>query len=241
MFTVAPQLSVEQLLERWAARADEIRIVMGHFPLCTTELLGVPFTTMTVLRDPVERTMSFLRHHRKVTPDDRDTPFEAIYEDEFRFTGLIHNHMVKMFSLTPEEMTAGMLTRVEFGDEHLERAKRNLETIDVLGLQDRFEDFCHEVERRFGWYLGEPMFANRTTSAEVPASFRARIAEDDAARHGPRPARGRDSTTTGSPRNHDGVTAPPAGSRRKNLLLTYRDPSEPPRRSLIACSPSGTP
>ena len=41
-------------------------MVTGHFPLCTTELLGGAFTTFTVLRDPVERTLSYLRHHRKI-------------------------------------------------------------------------------------------------------------------------------------------------------------------------------
>lgn len=180
VFTVAPQLSVEQLQKRWAERSGEIRIVMGHFPMCTAELLGVPFTTITVLREPVERTLSFLRHHKKLTPADRDLPLEAIYEDEFRYKGLIENHMVKMFSLGADEMTDGMLTRVDFTPEHLERAKANLASVDVLGLQDDFEAFCGDLESRYGWELGEPMFTNRTLPIEVPDSFRARIAADNA-------------------------------------------------------------
>ncbi len=56
------------LLERWKARRDEIRVVTGHFPLCVTELLDADFATFTVLRDPVERTLSYLRHHRDTTP-----------------------------------------------------------------------------------------------------------------------------------------------------------------------------
>lgn len=180
VFTVAPQLSVDQLRQRWAERSDEIEIVMGHFPLCTIELLGVPFTTITVLREPVERTLSFLRHHRKLTPPDRQLSLEAIYDDEFRFKGLIENHMVKMLGLTADEMTDGMLTRVDFTPAHLDRAVRNLQSIDVVGLQDHFEPFCHEIERQFGWELGEPMFTNRTKAVDVPASFRARIAADNA-------------------------------------------------------------
>jgi len=62
---VAPQLMTDVLLRRWAERRDEIRVVTGHFPLCTTELLDAEFTTLTVLRDPVERTLSYLRHHRR--------------------------------------------------------------------------------------------------------------------------------------------------------------------------------
>ena len=97
---VAPQLFPQVLFERWAERRDEIQVVTGHFPLCTTELLDAEFTTLiTVLRHPVERTLSYLRHHRDTTPADRELPLEAIYEDPSRFRPFIENHMVKMLSL----------------------------------------------------------------------------------------------------------------------------------------------
>jgi hypothetical protein len=180
VFTVAPQLSVDQLLLRWKERRDQIRIVLGHFPLCTVELLDADFTTLTVLREPIERTLSFLRHHRRLTPEDKHKPLEEIYEDPFRYDALLHNHMVKMFGLTTDEMTDGMLTEVEFTPAHLERAKAGLETVDVVGLQEHFEEFCREVERRYGWPLGAPFYANRTSPVDVTESFRARIAADNA-------------------------------------------------------------
>ena len=179
-FTVAPQLDVDVLLERWPRRRHEVRIVTGHFPLCTTELLGERFRTLTVLRDPVERTLSYLRHHRQLTPADRDLPLEAIYDDDFRFRAMIHDHMTKMLSLTTEEMTSGMLTDVELDERHLERAVANLEAIDVVGVQERFDDFCAELEARFGWDLGPPMFANRTAPVDVDPGLRQRIARDNA-------------------------------------------------------------
>ena len=157
----------EQLAERFAARRDDIRVITGHFPLCVSEMLGADFTTLTVLREPVERTLSYLRHHRMLLQEDRDAPLEPIYEDPFRFHGLVHNHMVKMFALTPETMTAGALTHVEFERHHLELAKERLATVDVVGVQERFEEFCTELERRFGWDLGPPLFANRTEPVEV--------------------------------------------------------------------------
>jgi len=180
VFTVAPQLSVDQLLLRWKERRDEIRIVLGHFPLCTVELLDADFTTLSVLREPVERTLSYLRHHRRLTPADRDKPLEEIYDDPFRFNALLHNHMVKMFGLTTSEMTDGMLTTVDFTPDRLERAKAALETVDVLGVQEDFEGFCTQLEARFGWPLGAPFHANRTDEVEVDPAFRARIAADNA-------------------------------------------------------------
>ena len=178
--SVPAVISVDHLLGRWREHRDEIRIVTGHFPLCTTELLGGGFTTFTVLRDPVERTLSYLRHHRKMTPDDAHRSLEEIYDDPFRFHGLIHNHMVKMLSLTTAEMDDGMLTRVAFTPERLERAKENLAGVDIVGVHSRFDEFCDELARQFGWDLGEPQHANRTEPVDVPASFLERIAEDNA-------------------------------------------------------------
>jgi hypothetical protein len=186
IFTVAPQVSVRQLLARWAVRKSEIEIITGHFPYATTELLDADFVTLSVLREPVERTLSHLRHHRKMNPEARDTPLETIYEDVFR-PAFFGNHMVKMFSLTAEEIatsvardTWAMVMRIDFTPDRLPRAKAHVEQLDVLGLHDDFDDFCCELESRFGWQLGEPLYANRTATEEVPASLRARIATDNA-------------------------------------------------------------
>lgn len=173
---------VDELVDRFDDRADEIRVVFGHFPLCVTELLPSAFRTFTLLREPVARTLSYLRHHRQTTPADRHRSLEDIYADPFRFHGLAHNHMTKMLSLTPDEMTDGMLTRVSFTPERLERAKDALATIDVVGLSEDFEAFCAELRDTFGWPLPEqPTYANRSEPAEVTDAFIARIAEDNAA------------------------------------------------------------
>ena len=172
-------LSVDHLRERWRARRGEIQIVTGHFPLCTVELLHAPFTTITLLREPVERTLSYLRHHRETTPEDHDKTLEEIYADPLRFS-ILHNHMVKMLSLTREEMTDGMLTPVEFTAERLEWAKRRLASVDVVGFQEDFDAFCAELVARFGWKLGEPVLMNRSTPVEVTAAFCERIARDNA-------------------------------------------------------------
>jgi hypothetical protein len=174
-------LHVDLLCRKFRERGHELRIIAGHFPLCASELLGAPFTTITVLRDPVERTLSSLRDMRQREPMFRGQPLEKIYEDPIRFQCLIHNHMVKMLSISPEEMTDGALTALDFDDTHLERAKRSLvDRVDVWGLQEHFDDFCTELTRRFGWNLGAPLFANPTKPVEVTEDFRERIARDNA-------------------------------------------------------------
>jgi hypothetical protein len=173
-------VSTDTLRERVAARGDEIAVIAGHFPLCATGLVDGDFATITLLRDPVDRTLSYLRHHRASAPGDRDKSLEEIYDDAFRFEGFVHNHMTKMLSLTLEEMDFYMLSRVDFTAERLERAKEALAGIDAVGFQERFDEFCDELSSRFGWDLGEPAVVNATAPVAVDDAFRARIAEDNA-------------------------------------------------------------
>lgn len=180
-------ISVQRLRERWQARGEQIRLLTGHFPVRVIELpefRGIDFVTMTVLRHPVERTLSFLRHQasrrqRGATPD---TPLVEIYEDPFRFEAMIQNHMVRMLSLTPEEMLEGdgVLTRVPYTRERLETAKETLANLDLFGLQERFEEFCAELATRYGLDVGQPLRTNTTEPVEVPEGFADRIAEDNA-------------------------------------------------------------
>ena len=179
-WTYFATMNLDLLRRRFADQADRIRVVTGHFPLCTTEVLGVPFTTFTVLRDPVERTLSALRDMRERDAEHRGKPLAEIYADPVKFRCLIQNHMVKMLALTCEEMTDGFLTVVDLDAAHLERAKRNLaERIDVWGVQEHFEEFCNELTRRFGWDLGPPRFANRSAPCDAEEGLRERVAEDN--------------------------------------------------------------
>jgi hypothetical protein len=175
-------ISVQHLLQRWEERKDEIRLVAGHFPLSTIELLDAPFVTLSILRPPVERTVSYLRHQRRINRDDRDLPLETIYDDPFRFNGLIRNHMVRMFSIGADEMTAGdgVLTDVADSPERLERAKAAVAGLDAFGLQPHFEEFWGEFARRHGLVLGNPLRSNASEPEEPSDALVARIEEDNA-------------------------------------------------------------
>jgi Galactose-3-O-sulfotransferase len=173
-------LDVGLLAKRFAQHHADIRVVTGHFPLCAVERLGVPFATFTVLREPVERALSFLRHQRQEEPRFQGTTLEQIYADPVCRDGLIRNHMVRMLSLSLDEMTDGALTQINVDEERLAVACDALEhRIDVVGIQERFEEFCDALARRFGWDLGPSQFANRTPPMEASAELRERIAADN--------------------------------------------------------------
>lgn len=177
---ISPQLMVPVLLQRWEARRDQIRVVTGHFPLCTVDLLDAEFRTFTILRDPVARTLSYLRHHRDTTPADAESSLEAIYEDPGNFKHFIQDHMVKLLSLRADELgPTAMMTVVDLDRQRLESAKGALEAMDAFGLQEKLEEFAQRLERLFGWDLGPPVRENVTAPGRVSDSFRRRIAEDN--------------------------------------------------------------
>jgi len=176
-------ISLSHLLERWQTRRDELRLIAGHFPLSTVDLLDAEFVTLSVLRPVVDRTLSYLRHQQKLNTDDRARSLEEIYDDPFRFRGLIRNHMTRMFSISAEEMVPGdgVLTDVVDSRDRLERAKEGLASLDAFGLQPRFEELWKEIADRFGLVLGSPVRSNVTTAgAEVPDRLVERILEDNA-------------------------------------------------------------
>lgn len=179
-------ISVRHLQERWRARGDQIRLLTGHFPVRTTEVLDTeePFVTLTVLRDPVERTLSFLRHQaaRRQRGATEDTPLVEIYEDPFRFEAMIQNHMTRTLALSPEEMAPGdgVLTTVPYTSELLERAQTILAGLDLFGLQHRLEELCDELGQRYGLDTGTPLRSNTTEPGQVDQALVDRISEDNA-------------------------------------------------------------
>lgn len=174
-------LGVDALLERFTTHRDTIRVVTGHFPLCVRDLLPGSFETFTLLREPVERALSFLRHQRQEDPRFASSTLAEIYSDPLCREVLVQNHMVRMLSLTVDEMTDGALTTVRVDAARVERAKGRLEhEIDVMGIQEEFEPFCERLAARYGWDLGPPQFANRSEAVEVDAGLREAIAADNA-------------------------------------------------------------
>jgi hypothetical protein len=170
---------VSDLVERWPARRSEVRVLAGHFPLCTREVIGETFITFTVLRHPVDRVLSALREQRQKLPEFAEASFEEIYREPLRQL-LLRNHMVKMFSLTPTTMTDGALTDIAFTREHLDRANAGLATVDHVGFQDDFESFCAALSMRYGWNLGDPVVDNASDHEDMPRSLVEMIAEDNA-------------------------------------------------------------
>ena len=179
-------ISVEHLERCWAARGHEIRLLTGHFPVRTVELLpgDIEWVTMTVLREPEERVLSFLRHQaaRRQRGATEDTPIAEIYDDPFRRDAMVKNHMTRILSMTPEEIRVsdGVLGTVPYTPERLDMAKDALAALPVFGLQHRLDEFCDELQQRFDLDTGSSLRSNTTEPGDVPTGLLERIREDNA-------------------------------------------------------------
>jgi hypothetical protein len=162
-------------------RRERIRVYTGHFPFVAAELLGIELVTLTILRDPVERTISYLKHCKRLHEQHRSMTLEQIYEDPFFFPTLIRDHQVKLFAMTADDQPETYLDVIEIDERRLEIAKANLERVDVLGLQDRFPEFLAEIAQRYGWRFGVVDDRHVSRESGISPSFRRRIAEDNAA------------------------------------------------------------
>jgi hypothetical protein len=175
--------SLDRLRALTPERRAQVRVYMGHFPFVATELVEHD-VTLTLLRNPVDRTVSVLRHMQREEPAKRGLSLEEIYDDPWRFAMLIHDYQAKMFALSWDDNLPDQahLAGLDIDDRRLQRAKENLASVDVVGVQDRFEELTAELHHRFGWrFVADHRHREASGSVDAPHSLRRRIAADNAA------------------------------------------------------------
>jgi hypothetical protein len=190
---VTPYASIPKMLALSPERRARIRVYAGHLPYVASELLGFPVVRLTLLRDPVDRTVSMLKHVKRLFERYRELSLEEIYDDDPVFRHYLDNAQTKVFALTAEERERALASMETSADPaplartmpiepaRLDQAKANLANVDVVGLNESYGDFLEELHRRFGWWPnGVTQQARANVSSEgweVPGALRARIAE----------------------------------------------------------------
>jgi hypothetical protein len=138
---------------------------------------------MTLLREPVERSLAALRHFKR---DARyqHLSLEEIYNDHLLFRFYVENHQTKVFGLTADDNEDAINCAITIDDARFERAREALATLDVVGLTEAYPDFIEEIRARFGWWP-DGVDANRRENASregwtAGPALRERIAADNA-------------------------------------------------------------
>jgi len=174
----AAKANIEYLQALPSERMAGLRMLSAHVPIGLTDRLGMEFTYLTLLRDPVDRTLSWLRQRqRNHQPDESLT---EIYDQKTILrANYVDNHQVKQFAITADDGAVNHLHPVEMDESRLAIAKANLDRVDVVGFQDRFDDFLAELADRFGWTIAPVPDRNVGIDAPIHDALWRRIDEEN--------------------------------------------------------------
>jgi hypothetical protein len=177
-------INIPRLLSISDDRRAQVQIYTGHFPFMVCDLIDPEPVALTVLREPVERTISVLKQFKRREARFRDWSLESIYEDRPIFRFFVENHQTKVFSLAPEDNEVAINCGLTVDDARFARARENLARVDVIGVTESYDAFVAEVRARYGWWPGGvdgDVRANVSTEDwDVEPAFRERIAADNA-------------------------------------------------------------
>ena len=84
----------------------QLRVVRGHVPYAVRSLLHGQYETMTILREPVDRILSYLKHCRRYHQEHGELTLEQIYEDPWFNATFIRDYQTKIFSMSAREAMA---------------------------------------------------------------------------------------------------------------------------------------
>lgn len=179
---IRANLDVDYVMSLPRDELDRIRVFSGHFPYAFRDMLEFETTALTILRDPVARTISYLKHCKRYHPHHRELGLDEIYDDPFYFKCFVKNFQSKLFCIGHgDEKIHGMID-IEVDDARLEVAKDNLAKVDIIGLTENYSAFLADVEDRLGWKCEAGRDRRVSTETwEVSDKVRKRIIADNAA------------------------------------------------------------
>ncbi len=113
---VEPYASFADLVSLAPERKAAIRLYAGHLPFAARDVIGPGTQTITLLRDPVERTVSVLKHFKRLRPRYRDLALEEIYVDPVVFRFFVENHQTKVFAVTANDRPDAFSSSLSFDE-----------------------------------------------------------------------------------------------------------------------------
>jgi len=99
-------INAPAFIENVNANRENLRMVSGHVPFATREHLEGSYKTLTILRDPVDRIISYLKHSRRYHIEHKGLDLETIYEDKWFNETFMRNYQTKILSMSAEESVA---------------------------------------------------------------------------------------------------------------------------------------
>lgn len=124
------------------AKIPPHNVLVGHFTAAMADMLPRPYQTATFLREPIQRSLSMLGQFSRTM----NVPVTALIEDPRFMADNIADFQTRILGAD------GVCDPHPFeGDDDtvLARAVARLETLDFVGLTERFEESCAVFDARF--------------------------------------------------------------------------------------------
>lgn len=187
-------VSVEDLVDRAAAGLKGIRCVMGHIPFGLHEALDREVKYVTLLRDPVEWTLSvfsFIKERHGRLPVDARRPQRAVFADVPRMSldefvefmkGMGMTNLQTRFVSGHLDLRNPLPPYERLPQTAIDLAKANLfAPHTTFGLVEHFDLSLLLFKKRLGWrniyYRSANVTERRVARTQVPARTLARIQE----------------------------------------------------------------
>lgn len=137
---------------RKKAEVKKVQLVSGHFPFGYHGLLFTDFTYITILREPVDRLISYY-YYTKRSPQEREYRF--INDNNVSLEEYVTSGRTKENDNGMVRKICGEGAKTAYGEctgEMLKKAIENIENhFSVVGLQERFEDTLKLLQHTFNW------------------------------------------------------------------------------------------
>ncbi len=145
--------------ERFLAMSDEqksrIKCLRGHVAYGIQDHLPGPYCLATILRNPVDRFLSEYKHLVGRSSKFIHYPPEAMASPEAH---LEYRASINSLNLQTAQISGYLTSGVVDGspleplpDDALDKAKRNLETFDIPGVLERFDECLLLMKTILGW------------------------------------------------------------------------------------------
>ena len=128
-------------LKNHLSQIKSSRVFLGHYPFRWAEKNIPNFQKITFLRDPIDRTISHLRHIKIHQSAFSDKSLEEILTD---------GHMRRQFENLQTRYLVDSDVKGYIESKHLEQAKANLDTFYYVGLSNSFETELKELSGLLG-------------------------------------------------------------------------------------------
>jgi len=151
---------IRWVLEVPQADFDRCGLVRGHyFHNMVAKFSRIPIR-LTMLRRPLDRSISFLRHTLRGGPSFADTTIDQLATNTHFIDKYLRDFQVKMLALEfdnsdPSKVPVDVNVPLVCGPRMLERAKKVLDELEWVGLAEEFERSMALLHSRFGWNVGD--------------------------------------------------------------------------------------